>query len=55
MSPEEGGEFVKMLRAVFSTIAVSYSINAGYLCILGITIMGHIRFPMTVYTITFIL
>lgn len=23
MSPEEGGEFVKMLRATFSTIAVS--------------------------------
>lgn len=41
MSPEEGGEFVKMLRAVFSTIAVRSSIHAGYQCILCIAIMAE--------------
>ena len=37
MSPEEGGQFVKMLRTTFSTIAVRFHNNAprhaaGYRC-----------------------
>ena len=44
MSPEEGGEFVKILRAVFSTIAVRSSTHQYILCV---TLMAHISFPTT--------
>ena len=33
MSPEEGGEFVKMLRATFSTIAVGFLQQCTTACI----------------------